>query len=237
MRFIRERINKLAAELMVKSNRRALCAWIIENSIWLVVLGALAGFLALAEDVWNKDIMDGDQIGYALISSLSAIPGMTDFVRTVTHLGDPAAYVVMTLIMLTLFRHKHITRVIILNVINVGLLNLMLKYILRRPRPLGPHLVAASGFSFPSGHAMGSLAFYGLFMYLIYLYVPNRKLRWAGVLFMAIIIGCIGMSRIYLGVHYTSDVLGGYFISLAYLIVYIRITRHYYDKQKEDLHD
>ena len=223
MRFIRERINKLAAELMVKSNRRALCAWIIENSIWLVVLGALAGFLALAEDVWNKDIMDGDQIGYALISSLSAIPGMTDFVRTVTHLGDPAAYVVMTLIML--------------NIINVGLLNLMLKYILRRPRPLGPHLVAASGFSFPSGHAMGSLAFYGLFMYLIYLYVPNRKLRWAGVLFMAIIIGCIGMSRIYLGVHYTSDVLGGYFISLAYLIVYIRITRHYYDKQKEDLHD
>ena len=45
------------------------------------------------------------------------------------------------------------------------------------------------------------------------------------------------MSRIYLGVHYTSDVFGGYFISLAYLIVYIRITRHYYDKQKEDLHD
>lgn len=237
MRFIRERINKLAAELMVKSNRRALCVWIIENSIWLVVLGALAGFLALAEDVWNKDIMDGDQIGYALISSLSAIPGMTDFVRTVTHLGDLAAYVVMTLIMLTLFRHKHITRVIILNIINVGLLNIILKNILQRPRPLGPHLVAASGFSFPSGHAMGSLAFYGLFMYLIYLYVPNRKLRWAGMLLMAIIIGCIGMSRIYLGVHYTSDVLGGYFISLAYLIVYIRITRHYYDKQKEDLHD
>ena len=51
MKFIRERINKLAAELMIKSNRRDLCAWIIENSIWLVVLGALAGFLALAEDV------------------------------------------------------------------------------------------------------------------------------------------------------------------------------------------
>ena len=142
MRFIRERINKLAAELMVKSNRRALCVWIIENSIWLVVLGALAGFLALAEDVWNKDIMDGDQIGYALISSLSAIPGMTDFVRTVTHLGDPAAYVVMTLIMLTLFRHKHITRVIILNIINVGLLNIILKNILQRPLQVSASLPA-----------------------------------------------------------------------------------------------
>ncbi len=175
MKFIRERINKLAAELMIKSNRRALCAWIIENSIWLVVLGALAGFLVLAEDVWNKDIMDGDQMGYAIISSLSVIPGMNDFARAVTHLGDPATYIVMVLIMMILFRKHHITRVIILNIINVGLLNLMLKYILQRPRPLGPHLVSASGFSFPSGHAMGSLAFYGLFMYLIYLYVPNRK--------------------------------------------------------------
>ena len=102
MKFIRERINKLAAELMIKSNRRALCAWIIENSIWLVVLGALAGFLVLAEDVWNKDIMDGDQMGYAIISSLSVIPGMNDFARAVTHLGDPATYIVMVLIMMIL---------------------------------------------------------------------------------------------------------------------------------------
>ena len=105
MKFIRERLNKLAAELMIKSNRRDLCAWIIENSIWLVVLGALAGFLALAEDVWNKEIMDGDQMGYAIISSLSVIPGMNDFARAVTHLGDPATYIVLFLLLRILLVH------------------------------------------------------------------------------------------------------------------------------------
>lgn len=74
---------------------------------------------------------------------------------------------------------------------------------------------------------MVSMAFYGYLIYLIYKYVKNKYLKWISIVLLSILICSIGISRIYLGVHYTSDVLGGFLISLSYLIVYTLIVNRY----------
>ena len=68
---------------------------------------------------------------------------------------------------------------------------------------------------------MASMAFYGYLIYLIYKYVKNKYLKWTLIVLLGILICTIGISRIYLGVHYTSDVLGGFLISISYLVIYI----------------
>ena len=68
---------------------------------------------------------------------------------------------------------------------------------------------------------MVSMAFYGYLIYLIYKYVKNKYIKWGLITLLSILIVSIGTSRIYLGVHYTSDVLGGFLIAVSYLIIYI----------------
>ena len=68
---------------------------------------------------------------------------------------------------------------------------------------------------------MISMAFYGYLIYLIYKHVKNKYVKWISMVLLSILICSIGISRIYLGVHYTSDVLGGFLISISYLVMYI----------------
>lgn len=75
---------------------------------------------------------------------------------------------------------------------------------------------------------MVSMAFYGYLIYLIYKYVKNKYLKWISIILLSILICSIGISRIYLGVHYTSDVLGGFFISISYLIIYISAVNKFF---------
>lgn len=92
---------------------------------------------------------------------------------------------------------------------------------MQRPRPTEFRIIEETGYSFPSGHSMTSMAFYGYLIYLIYKYVKNKYVKWISIVLLGILICSIGISRIYLGVHYTSDVLGGFLISVSYLVIYI----------------
>ena len=103
----------------------------------------------------------------------------------------------------------------------ITILNQLLKRILQRPRPTEYRIIEETGYSFPSGHSMISMAFYGYLIYLIYKYAKNKYIKWISIVLLSILICTIGISRIYLGVHYTSDVLGGFLISISYLIIYI----------------
>lgn len=102
----------------------------------------------------------------------------------------------------------------------------MLKHIVQRPRPTEFRIIDETGYSFPSGHSMVSAAFYGFLIYLIYKNVKNKYLKWGIIILLSIIVITIGISRIYLGVHYTSDVLAGYLISISYLIIFTSIIKN-----------
>lgn len=78
---------------------------------------------------------------------------------------------------------------------------------------------------------MVSMAFYGLIIYLIYKYLKNKYLKIFLIILLSILIVMIGISRIYLGVHYTSDVIAGFLFSISYLIIYIKISNQIFLKE------
>ena len=90
-----------------------------------------------------------------------------------------------------------------------------------RERPLELMIITEDGYSFPSGHAMAALGFYGFIIYLICISNSKKFIKIVFSILLGLLIFLIGVSRIYLGVHYASDVLAGFLISGAYLILYV----------------
>ena len=118
---------------------------------------------------------------------------------------------------------KKIRWFVTFDLVGVTLVNQIIKHIVRRPRPNVLRLVEESGYSFPSGHSMVSMAFYGIIIYLVYKNVSNKYLKWTLIILLSLLILFIGFSRIYVGVHYFTDVASGFLLGLAYLIIYINI--------------
>ena len=146
---------------------------------------------------------------------------MTPIAKVITNLGSAVFLIALTIILIIVIKNKKIGLSIFLNLSFVTILNQLLKRILQRPRPNEFRIIEETGYSFPSGHSMVSMAFYGYLIYLIYKYVKNKYIKWGLITLLSILIVSIGTSRIYLGVHYTSDVLGGFLIAVSYLIIYI----------------
>ena len=198
-----------------------------KNFKWLVLFIALIGFLALAEDVFNKEIMNGDIIGYKIVSTFLISDFATPIAKFITNFGGAIFLITLTIILFIVIKNKKIGLSIFSNLIIITVLNQLLKRILQRPRPTEFRIVEESGYSFPSGHSMVSMAFYGYLIYLIYKYIENKYIKWISIIMLSILICSIGISRIYLGVHYTSDVLGGFLISISYLIIYISVVNKF----------
>ncbi len=110
----------------------------------------------------------------------------------------------------------------------------LLKLIFKRPRPDIPLVDAARGLSFPSGHATMSCTFYGLLIYMVYKNVENKIARWLLISFLFMVIVMIGSSRVYLNVHYATDVIAGYCLGLMWLVLSIYILQkiELYSKRK-----
>ena len=195
--------------------------FIVKNLKWIILFICFVGFLAIAEDIFNKEIMNGDIIGYKLVSTFLISDFATPIAKFITNFGGAIFLIIATIILFILIKNKKIGFSIISNLVIVTILNQLLKNILQRPRPNEFRIIEETGFSFPSGHSMASMAFYGYLIYLIYKYVKNKYLKWTLIVLLSILICTIGISRIYLGVHYTSDVLGGFLISISYLVIYI----------------
>lgn len=199
--------------------------YIKKNLKWVVLFICLVGFLALTEDVFNKEIMQGDIIGYKIISTFLISDFVTPIAKFITNFGGAIFLSIATIALLLLIKNKKIGLSIFSNIVIITILNQLLKRILRRPRPTEFRIVEETGYSFPSGHSMVSLAFYGYLIYLIYRYIKNKYIKWSLIVLLSILICLIGISRIYLGVHYTSDVLGGFLLSISYLVVYISLIK------------
>ena len=200
---------------------------IIKERKWIVAFICIIGFLMFAEDVFTKEIMLVDIIGYDFVSKYIISDSLTPIVKFITNLGGTIFLIFLTILLLIIFlfkfKNKKIGFAIVINIINSALLNMILKNILQRPRPEEFRIISVTGYSFPSGHSMNSMAFYGFLIYLIYIKIENKYIKWALISILSVLIILVGISRIYLGVHYTSDVLAGFLISIVYLILYINI--------------
>jgi undecaprenyl-diphosphatase len=129
----------------------------------------------------------------------------------------------MTLVVAALAPGKAPGWCVTVNIGGAGVLNILLKNIIQRPRPDGFRLVAESGYSFPSGHSMISMAFFGLVIWMVWHYHKDDVMRYVWCAVFGLIIALVGISRIYLGVHYASDVIAGFCVSIIWLVFYTKI--------------
>lgn len=200
-----------------------LLKFIKKNLNLLLFILCIILFLAFAKDVFTKEIMQCDVIGYKFVSNYIISDKLTPIIKIVTNFGGAIILGLITILILILIKNKKMGLSVLINLCNVTVLNLVLKSILQRPRPNEYRIINETGYSFPSGHSMISMAFYGFIIYLIYKNIKNKYLKWISIILLSILILMIGFSRIYLGVHFVSDVLAGFLFSISYLIVYIKI--------------
>ncbi|GEO06279.1 hypothetical protein AAE02nite_39430 [Adhaeribacter aerolatus] len=196
--------------------------------IWVVFISCLVLFLLLARQILQGGDLNFDQAAFAFADGLHT-PVFDSFMRNITFFAsrDFITGASLMLIFYFLFIRRHKWYSIKVPVIALGSisLNLILKFLFDRERPLIPHLVQSYGLSFPSGHAMISASFYGLLIYLVWVNVKNPVGRWALVIALALFILLIGFSRVYLHVHYASDVLAGFAAGLLWVIIAVYALR------------
>ena len=193
-----------------------------KRKIKLIILFlSVIGIVIITKEVFTKEIIKLDKIGYQFISTYIISDYMTPIAKIITECGGVLILLLSTILSLVFIKNKKIGIAITLNLLMSTCLNLILKNIVQRPRPIEYRLIDETGYSFPSGHSMVSAAFYGFIIYLIYRNTKNYKLKVCLMTILSVLIVLIGMSRIYLGVHYTSDVIAGFLISISYLMLYI----------------
>lgn len=192
---------------------------------WIIMIICLVIFIITSVMVYTGKDMLIDSYLYEFISKYFISDNMTRIVKGITFFGDVLGILIAFIISLIVFRNKKINICIISNLIIVSIFNYLLKIIFMRERPNINPLVVENTYSFPSGHSMVSMAFYGYLIYLIYNHINNRVVKYLFIGILSILIFLIGISRIYLGVHYTSDVIGGFCFSIAYLIIFIYFSK------------
>ena len=192
--------------------------------LWSVFILCLVLFFWLAKEVLPGRELGFDSRAFAWADERNT-PQLTELVTSVTFFASRHFITGAGLMLIGyfLFVKKHKWYSIKVPVIAVGSisLNLILKYLFDRPRPLIPHLVDAYGLSFPSGHAMISASFYGLLIYLVWKNVKLRAWRFLLVVLLSLLIILIGFSRVYLHVHYATDVVAGIAAGLGWVILAI----------------
>lgn len=164
-------------------------------------------------------------------------PILTSIMKFFTVAGSTQVVVIMCLLII-FFLYKvlhHRTELILFIVVVVGspLLNFVLKEIFQRARPDLHRLIEIGGYSFPSGHAMNAFTVYGIFTFLLWRHIFNQSGRTLLLFFCSFIVFMIGVSRIYLGVHYPSDIIGGYFASSFWLATSIWCFQWYVERQPQ----
>lgn len=187
----------------------------------IIVCLCLLLFSVILFSVCKYGVLDIDNNVYNFISKNIMNDTLSSILKVVTHLGG-VAFIVLLGVLCFMFCKKN-RWFITFDLVGCTVINQTIKHIVRRPRPNVLRLVSESGYSFPSGHSMISVAFYGLVIYFVYKNINNKYLKWVLISLLSLLILTIGFSRIYVGVHYFTDVVGGFFLALAYLIVYIYI--------------
>lgn len=202
---------------------------LIGISLVIFLLG-LNIFIELTEEIPGSELKSFDQKITDFVISFRT-PARTSFFQFITNVGDTYGYLVMTSIAALFFFLKFHNWRIILQLVVVTILaalsNVALKKFIDRARPSIEHLVVVKTLSYPSGHAMSAMAFYGFLIYLVFKIKLARWVRILLILLFLFLILSIGISRIYLGVHFPSDVLGGYLagmIWVAFCIVLLNIV-------------
>lgn len=195
-----------------------------QNLLVIVLLGAALLFVWLLGEVAEGEILRLDTMAYQLFVEHLRSDALTPVMEAFTSLASVVVLAVIAAVIAALAPGKAPGWCVAVNLVCVVALNTVLKYLVQRPRPDGFRLISESGYSFPSGHSMVAMAFFGLLIWMIWRYHRRDAMRVVWCAVFGLVIVMVGVSRIYLGVHYASDVLAGFCVSLVWLIFYTRVV-------------
>lgn len=191
-----------------------------------IISTCLAAFFALwlMVEVGDASLID-DPVRNAVISTRS--DWLTPIIKAITYMGNWQTITAICLILLA-FRKTRLTYGVPLSIgaLFVSLANKGIKAIVMRPRPdQAMFLIEQGGWSFPSGHSITSMFFYGMAIWLIRRNVTDRRLADILTVLLAIPMVLIGVSRVYLGVHYPTDVLAGWCLGVLVVVAIAEIIK------------
>jgi membrane-associated phospholipid phosphatase len=186
----------------------------------------LLGLSWLGQEVWEKEAFGFDTTVLLWIHQW-ANPGLDAVMLKITALGNPEFVVPLVVLSVGWLWWKHCrleAKIFAIACLGASILNQELKLFFAKPRPeLWTRLIAENTFSFPSGHALGSLVLYGLLAYILAVQFPKFS-RWIYCGAVGLI-AAIGLSRLYLGVHWPTDILAGYAVGFLWLMICITMLR------------
>lgn len=191
---------------------------------FIVCILSLFIFLILAYLIKTNANLVIDEKIYNFVSKFIS-NNTTLIIKFITFLGSAIVVIGITLLCLIFLKNKKIGLFMSIDLVVITIFQYILKAIFQRSRPIGINLIEESSYSFPSGHSLTAMAFYGFIIYLIY--KSNLKYKKLYIIGLSVLILLIGLSRVYLGVHFVTDILGGFTFSLFYLIIFINIVKKY----------
>ncbi|NHC43079.1 phosphatase PAP2 family protein [Bacillus sp. MM2020_1] len=201
---------------------------------FIISLICVVGFALTSLFISDHKIIDFDRDIIAAIQGLES-PLLTNVMKFFTFVGStPVVIVLIILLIIFLYKvlHHRLELILLISaIIGSAVLNQILKQVFHRIRPNFHRLIDISGFSFPSGHAMNAFTVYVIISFLLWRHIPSKWGRSLLICISTVMILAIGISRIYLGVHYPSDIIGGYLASGFWLAVAIWFFQYYKEKR------
>jgi undecaprenyl-diphosphatase len=202
-------------------------AYIITALIALIIfVSGVKLFVELTEILKSEYLATYDSSISGFVQGYRS-PFLTKYFVFVTDAGDSMGYLIVftfcSILFYFLFKSwKYVAQLILVMVLSLSS-NLILKQLINRARPGVEHLVEVETLSYPSGHAMMAMAFYGLMIYLVYQFDISNIYKSLLIFLLVVFILSIGISRVYLGVHYPSDVAGGFIAGFIWVVFCVMI--------------
>ncbi len=191
---------------------------------FIIIVLTMSLFIELAGDVLEDEKFYADRIFQEYIVFAEG-DWLYQMMGLVTEAGSVlflmVASVILAVYLFFAKKSKWYSLFFSINMIGISLLTQVLKLIFERERPELIAQYGGTGFSFPSGHSTGSIAFYGFIVYLLWKTVSTKWLKWFSVLFFALLAISIAFSRVVLGVHFFTDIVAGMSLGVAWLIICI----------------
>lgn len=209
----------------IKKRKPWISIFTIEFLFVLLLLLALIAFIYAVRVVFILKGTEFDENIFKDVASYTT-PGRTSIMNFITFLGKHTLLIPLNFLLIGFFIYKK-QKWFAIRIASLALSSVVLSFTLKaffqRDRPLLPVIGDVSGYSFPSGHALIGIVFYGLLIYIIWHEVKLKWLRIFLAAFFILLILLISFSRIYLRVHYASDVIAGIAVGFIWLVLSLRI--------------
>lgn len=200
---------------------------------FIISVISLIGFASLAFMVSLHKVVHFDSTVISFVQGFES-PILTMIMKFFSFIGSTVSVVLLSVFVLVflykILNHRSELVLFVAAIAGSNILFVSLKLYFQRARPDLHRLIEVSNYSFPSGHATNAFTFYALLSFLLWRHIRSQWGRITLIIISVVMILAIGISRIYLGVHYPSDILAGYSVSALWLTTAIWFYQRYKEK-------